>query len=241
MRREKTLLQKNVVIDPEAIKKAVNAALIQKERGFSSERQSLLQTIQARDKIIDQVKKVVGVPLSEIKIRQQAPVRNDSLTFKVKEQPRRITKPEILSNEDGQLTGPEQRILDAIAWLESIGVPEPEQTAVAFLAGYTFGGGGFNNPKGALRSKSLIEYRGNRLVLTDTGRALAKVPDDPLTTEELHAKVLTVLPGPEQRVLKPLLEAFPNDLSNEELADASGYQLGAGDSTIRKGGCGRWA
>jgi hypothetical protein len=39
------------------------------------------------------------------------------------------------------LSGPEQRIIDAIAWLESIGVTEPEQTAVAFLAGYTIGGG----------------------------------------------------------------------------------------------------
>lgn len=133
------------------------------------------------------------------------------------------------------LSGPEQKILNAIAWLESIGVSEPEATAVAFLAGYTYGGGGFNNPKGSLRSKGLIEYRSGNLVLTDMGRNSAEVPDTALTTEELHQKILSVLPGPEQRLLKPLLEAYPNDLSNEELAEASGYQAGSGGFNNPKG------
>lgn len=122
-----------------------------------------------------------------------------------------VTTPTKNRGEDGiasqSLTGPEQKILNALAWLESIGNTEPEATAVAFLAGYTFGGGGFNNPRGALRTKGLIEYRGRNLALTDEGRANAKVPDTALTQGELHAKVLSVLPAPEQRVLKPLLDA----------------------------------
>lgn len=56
------------------------------------------------------------------------------------------------------LAGPEQRILDALAWLESVGVAEGEQAAVAFLAGYTVGGGAFNNPRGRLRSLGLVTY-----------------------------------------------------------------------------------
>ncbi len=69
---------------------------------------------------------------------------------------------------DSDLTGPEQRILDAIAWLESIGVDSPEETAVAFLAGYRIGGGAFNNPRGRLRIKGLIDYVGSGcLRLTD--------------------------------------------------------------------------
>jgi hypothetical protein len=87
-------------------------------------------------------------------------------------------------------SGPEQRILDAIAWMEGIGVTEPEQTAVGFLADYTCGGGGFNNPKGSLRAKGLVEYRGDRIALTEAGRSLANVPETTLTTEELHKKVL---------------------------------------------------
>jgi hypothetical protein len=125
--------------------------------------------------------------------------------------------------------------LNAIAWLESIGVPEPEGPAVAFLAGYTYGGGGFNNTKGALRSKGLIEYRGSSLVLTDTGRAFAQIPETPLTTEELHAKVLSVLPAPQQRILKPLLEAHPDAMDNAALADAAGYKMGSGGFNNPKG------
>ena len=127
------------------------------------------------------------------------------------------------------LTGPEQRIIDAIAWLNSIGVDAPEQTAVAFLAGYTWGGGAFNNPRGSLNTRGLVQYvPGGRIRLTDAGRALARSPDVPLSTEELHRRVLERLPGPEQRILRPLLDAYPKDLANEDLAQQSGYTAGAG-------------
>jgi len=124
------------------------------------------------------------------------------------------------------ITGPEQRILNAIAWMESIGVAEPKQTAVAFLAGYTYGGGGFNNSRGALRTGGYLEYRGDRLALTEGGRQLAKAPITPLTTEELHRHVLHVLPGPEQKILSVLLEAYPGRMSKDEVARKSGYEPG---------------
>src|ERR1035437_2479669 len=128
------------------------------------------------------------------------------------------------------ISGPEQRILNAIAWLESLGIEKPEQTAVAFLAGYTYGGGGFNNPRGALRTKGLLEYHGNRIALTDSGRSVAATPDTPLTTEELHAKVLAILPGTEQKLLRVLLEIFrkrsrktssPSEVDTRRVREAS--------------------
>lgn len=126
------------------------------------------------------------------------------------------------------LSGPEQRILDAIAQMESIGIAEPEQAAVAFLAGYTYGGGGFNNPRGSLRTKGMVDYRGNRIALTDSGRAVANMPDGNLSREELQTKVLGILPGPEQKLLKVLLEIYPTDISKDELAERSGYAPGSG-------------
>ncbi len=127
------------------------------------------------------------------------------------------------------LTGPEQRILDALAWLSSIGVERPEQAAVAFLAGYTIGGGAFNNPKGKLRGKGLIEYvPGDCLLLTDSGRQVANLPTAPLTTEALHTAVLIRLPGPEQKILRVLLDAYPAPVSYEELARLAGYAEGGG-------------
>jgi uncharacterized protein len=127
------------------------------------------------------------------------------------------------------LTGPEQRILNAIAWMESIGVGQPEQAAVAFLAGYTVGGGAFNNPRGALRSKGLVAYLGSdRIALTDDGRAAAEFPDSVLTTEELQRRVLERLPGPERRILEVILRTYPRSISNEDCARAAGYEPNGG-------------
>ena len=104
------------------------------------------------------------------------------------------------------LTGPEQRILDAIVWLESVGVGEPEQPAVAFLAGYSYGGGAYNNPRGRPNQRGLVEYRpAGGIRLTHAGRELANVLEAPATNEALHERVPSRLGGPEQRLLRPLL------------------------------------
>ncbi len=132
-------------------------------------------------------------------------------------------------------TGPEQKILDAIALSESIGIAEPEQTAVAFLAGYTYGGGGFNNPRGALKTRGLVEYRGSRIALTESGRAIARRPDAPLTDDTMRERVMSVLPNPEQRLLGPLMDAWPSPMSNEDLAAASAYAAGSGGFNNPKG------
>jgi len=126
------------------------------------------------------------------------------------------------------LTGPEQRILDALAWLEGVGQREARQQAVAFLAGYTVGGGAFNNPRGALRVRGLIEYHGDRLALTEGGRGLARAPGEALTPEELQARVLAQLPGPEGKLLRVLLDVYPRALSNEDLAQRAGYAPNGG-------------
>jgi hypothetical protein len=124
---------------------------------------------------------------------------------------------------------PAQRILDAIAWFESIGITDPEQTAVAFLAGYTYGGGAFYNPRGWLRTQGFVEYIGSSLIaLTEQGRSIANQSFKPLRTKELHDHVLARLPGPERRILQPLLDCYPNAIRNEDLAQASGYQIGGG-------------
>ncbi len=127
------------------------------------------------------------------------------------------------SRNGDELTGPESRILGALAWMEAIGVPEPEETAAAFLAGYTIGGGAWNNPKGRLRGRGFIEYRGDRIALTDAGRALASAPDVPMTNAGLQGAVLARLPGPETKILRALLDRWPGGLSNDDLAAAASY------------------
>jgi len=131
---------------------------------------------------------------------------------------------------DGEpITGPEQRILNALAWMEAVGVDEPEQPAVAFLAEYTYGSGGYNNPRGRLRQRGLIEYvPGDKLRLSAQGKKVAQYPDIDPTNEALHAAVLGKLPGPEGRILTVLLKHYPKAIDSTKLAEASGYTPGSG-------------
>lgn len=131
---------------------------------------------------------------------------------------------------DGEpLSGPEQRILNALAWMEAIGVDEPEQPAVAFLAGYTYGSGGYNNPRGRLRQRNLVEYiSGDRMKLTSAGKKSAEYPDIDPTNEALHEAILGKLPGPEGRILTVLLKHYPKAMDSTKLAEASGYTPGSG-------------
>jgi hypothetical protein len=132
----------------------------------------------------------------------------------------------------GDLDGPEQRIIDAIGWLKSVGNDEPEQTAVAFLAGYSSNSGGYFNPRGRLKQRGLIEYlSGNRIKLTSTGW-LSVSPEitsaSPLTNQDIHNRVLAKLDNPMRRILEPLLRVYPSGMTNDKLAHAAGYSPTSG-------------
>lgn len=134
------------------------------------------------------------------------------------------------------ISNPAQRILNAIAWMESIKIDAPDKRAVAFLADYSSGTGAFNNACGSLRTKGLILYPSGGLVeLTKTGRELARFPDTILTQQELHRKVLDKLPNPHARILKALMDVYPESISNADLASRSGYAENTGSFNNTKG------
>ncbi len=123
-----------------------------------------------------------------------------------------------------EITGPEQRVLGALAWCESISNMSPPNELVAFLSGYShFRSTGYTNPRGYLKSKGLITYTGKGVSLTPEGRAVAIAPETPLTQSELHRAVLEKLDGPERKLLTPLLESFPQSISNTDLCARAGY------------------
>lgn len=126
--------------------------------------------------------------------------------------------------QDGGMTGPELRILNALAWCESIKIWTAPNELLAFLSGYSnYRSTGYTNPRGYLKAKGLIDYGTDGVQLKEAGRALAEAPTTPLTTEALHQAVLTKLDGPERKLLAPLLAAYPGELSNEDLCAAGGY------------------
>lgn len=125
---------------------------------------------------------------------------------------------------DEGLTGPEQRILDALAWWRAIGTGEPARVQVATIARYSATSTSFTNPLSALRTKGLLDYPTSATVaLTPEGSAKARTPASAPTTAELHARIFTILDGPRRRILEPLLAAYPDAMSREDLGVASNY------------------
>lgn len=124
------------------------------------------------------------------------------------------------------IPGPQRKVLNAIAWFESIGVFNPEQPAVAFLAGYSINSSSFGVPKSWLKAQGLIEYPGDgRIILTDAGRGAAEMPSISLSNDGLQGAVLAKLGGPERRLLEPLLKRYPQSISNDALAEEAGYSV----------------
>jgi hypothetical protein len=128
------------------------------------------------------------------------------------------------------ITGPQQRILDALAWLESVRVPQAKRTQLALLAEQSPTSSAFGNNLGALKNDKsvhpwprLIDCPCPGLVcLTEAGRRAARSPDVPPTTAALHEALFARLPAPQTRILPALIAAYPAALDRQQLAEQTG-------------------
>lgn len=233
------LQSRPTVAVPEKVVERVEVPVVDAEaRKAMAEMNALLQQLgtvmpnvaQAIDRAMRWVPPTVQARSGNLTVTPQRPPAQmrTSAALRVPPDGLAVERRSTIQGDGAELSGPEQRILDAIAWFESIGIDTPNQVGVAFLAGYVYGAGGFNNPRGALNRKGLVEYVGKGIRLTDVGRAAAKQPAAPLTIDEMHAHVRSVLPGPETAILNVLLQGYPQAMPKEQVAEASGYQFGAG-------------
>lgn len=85
-----------------------------------------------------------------------------------------------------QLTKAQGRILDALAWYESIGVASPSTLQVGAVAMIDSTGGYWSNMVGPLSTAGLVERGTGSLSLTDAGREVAQVPANIGTLAEYH-------------------------------------------------------
>lgn len=111
------------------------------------------------------------------------------------------------------------RILSAIAWWESLGVPSPDLGGVAFAAQTSTTSSAFNNNRSRLRAAGYIDYPSSgRVQLTEAGRALAPPPELPPTNEALQNAILGKVPPALGRLLRVLIAEYPNELTLADFA-----------------------
>ena len=122
----------------------------------------------------------------------------------------------------GSLTGPERKLLTALAQHG-----RRKTVALALLTGYAHSGGAFRNPLSALRSKGYVEGR-ETVQITDAGAAALGHWTPLPTGRALLAWWLAHLPGPEAKLLRATAERYPDAISVQDLAAATGYEVTGG-------------
>lgn len=139
--------------------------------------------------------------------------------------PRPTAKPATVNTRiNSNLSGPEQRILNALAELEALGIPEPPRIQVALFSGYShLSSKGFSNSVSRLKVEGRIVAGNGTLMLSDAGRKVAEPIDAPRTEPELHDRLFRLLGNQAVRILAPLLEARGEAVDRDTVMQSAGY------------------
>jgi hypothetical protein len=132
------------------------------------------------------------------------------------------------SNGDSELTGPQRRILKAIAEFEAIGRTQISKAWIAARSGASYTSSSYGNNLGFLRSSGYIAYPGpDQVALTDKGRESAGAIEPPSSSEEMLKSCLDLLSSPQQKILQTAYERYPTPLAKDELAELVGVSAGS--------------
>jgi hypothetical protein len=124
---------------------------------------------------------------------------------------------------DSSLGKTPQRMLNALRFLESIGTSPASRAAVAGLVGISADTGTFRNYMSDLRGQSyIVDGPGTDFALTEAGRAAASDDGLPTTRAELHDTWVSKLGATPGRMLRALIDAYPDGVSRAQLGDAVG-------------------
>lgn len=232
--------------DPRAIERAVRETRAQSEKVIARVHadSKVLRAHGARlakalgDLAIAAAKTFVGVDLdiSKLKIpggeihkgETPAAVRTEP----VGRQPPSYPRPDVKNNGDGQLTPYQQDILRGLAELEAIGRSEVPRGLAGAAAGKSHKSSTFERYTAALRSAGLIEYKGNKLAITDAGRGHVTDIDQSLSSDDVQDRLLRILTPYQRDIVKALVDVEGQPLSWDEIGEKIGKS--AASSTFER-------
>lgn len=123
------------------------------------------------------------------------------------------------------LTGPQQTILQALAWWRHKGHTAPLRPQIAAIAGWKANSSHLKNRLSELSTMGLVEYpEPKRVRLTDAGIAAAPAPDTGLSLEE---DIRAVLTNPQLAIFNALLPHGTKPRTRSEIARACGWDPGS--------------
>lgn len=88
------------------------------------------------------------------------------------------------------------------------------------MAGYTnVRSGGFSEPLGRLVAGGYVTSpQTGQVAITDSGRAAVGPVSPPADAEEMQARIMAKLSGPEQRILRVVLGYYPQPVTKDRIA-----------------------
>lgn len=125
-----------------------------------------------------------------------------------------------------------QRIINALAWLESVGTTRVDRKRLAFLADSSPKSSTFTNSLGALRSSRFIAYPDRGTVgLTELGRAAITENTGPTNSGDLQEQIFDKLEPRHERILRALIGVYPTAVTRAELAKSAGSSMSSSTFT----------
>jgi hypothetical protein len=201
------------------VREAVNAEALRQKNQFDLNLHKTVGDSSAR-KTLERVADLIRKELESITPASPASREARAAPQQHASPPRAASTPAPAASGAG-LSLPQQRIVDVVARLELI-APNPNKLMVAAHAGVSPRSSGYANNLGALRSAGLIDYPSGGLVaLTAAGREIAASAAPP-TELELHESFLAILSNPQAAILRCAIDAYPNNVGKDELAERCG-------------------
>jgi len=187
-------------------------------------KRQVLQELKALISKLEQHGEGEPVSVPELPAPRKLPVKAPVRPVVIPRVSMEVPDPEAAADTESAVSNSEQKIVDALASLEAVGVSNPSKTQLAAFAGYSNPkSGGFAAPVAALIRKGLAESSGGKATLTAAGRAVANMPSRPATTKDLQERIFHLLGEGERKMLTLLIAAFPESLTRIELARQAGY------------------
>lgn len=122
----------------------------------------------------------------------------------------------------------QQRILDSLAALESMGIAQPSRNQLALWADVSPTSGGYFNNLGGLRSAGMLDYPApSTVALTEAGRSFANHAPPP-SVEQMQEAVCAKVGASKAAILRALIDLYPGDIGKDDLAERIGVSPTSG-------------
>lgn len=150
------------------------------------------------------------------------PVRTDPSLPAARSRPVERHRPIQPAPRADGISGPQQRMLDALARLRRVRIDPSPRNIVAALSNQSPRSSGWDKNCSTLRTAGLIRYpNGDTMALTDAGAAAADGGRDVLTLADLHAAIRDLVSGPQWRMCESLIRVYPDSMSRGAVAGES--------------------